>query len=281
MSEKTSAILNRLRYFMSFKKLEAHKSGILRHAVFREAKNNNNCILNILTSDKGVFPLEEFWDKTKDLVNGVTWSINTSPADRSYGEIQKSFGQDFLWETLNGIKFKIPVQSFFQTNTHQAENLLKVVKEFADLTGEETVLDLYSGTGSIGLYLADKAKAVIGIEENAPAAALSIENAKLNNITNYSALSGKVEDLLSDIVTKSPSLVIVDPPRPGVHKKVIAKIGRTRPAKVIYVSCNPQSQKHDVDKLKEWGYQIERCQPLDMFPHTPHIENVLLLKLLD
>ncbi|MDI6731228.1 MAG: 23S rRNA (uracil(1939)-C(5))-methyltransferase RlmD [Candidatus Margulisbacteria bacterium] len=276
MSDKCNAVLNRLRYFIQYKKLKNYKDGLLRHVVIREGKNIDNCIINLLTSDKGVFPLEELWEKTKDLVNGVIWSVNLSAADRSYGDIKQFFGQDYLMESLNGLKFKIPAQSFFQTNTKQAEVLIQVVQEFAGLSGQETVLDLYSGTGSIGLSLAHKAKEVIGIEENQPAAQLSLENAKLNNIANYSALAGKVEDLL-DKMNEKDDLIVLDPPRPGVSKKVITKIGRARPAKVIYVSCNPESQKHDIDKLREWGYGIEKIQPLDMFPYTPHIENVVLL----
>lgn len=277
MSERCNAILNRLRYFISFKKLESYRSGILRHVVIREGKNSDNCVINIITSAKGVFPLEELWEKIKDLASGVIWSVNLSPADRSFGDIKQSFGQDYLLESLNGLQFKIPAQSFFQTNTKQAEKLVQIVQEFAGLSSQETVLDLYSGAGSIGLSLANKAKAVIGIEEDQPAAQLSLENAMLNNIHNYSALAGKVEDLFSQVAPLQPSLVILDPPRPGVNKKVVAKIGRLRPGKVIYVSCNPQSQKNDVEKLIEWGYSIGKCQPLDMFPHTPHIENVLLL----
>jgi len=283
--EKDVKILNRLRYFMSFKKLHSYKTktgkeerGIMRHVVVRHGKNINNTVLNIITSDKGEFPLEELWEKIKELVQGITWSINLSPADRSYGEIQKTFGQDYFMESLANIKFKVPVQSFFQTNTKQAEKLLEIVKDFADLKGGETLLDLYSGTGSIGLSLAGTAKEVVGIEENEDAAKLSIDNARLNNINNYSAQAGRVEKIMPGFTEKC-DLVVVDPPRPGVHKKVLRKIGEMRPKRIVYVSCNPETQKHDVEILKEFGYKVEKCQPLDMFPHTPHIENVLSLLL--
>ena len=245
--------------------------------MIREGKNIDNTILNILTSDIEIFPLEELWEKIQDLVQGVTWSINLSPADRSYGDIQKSFGQDYYMESLNGIKFKVPVQSFFQTNSKQAENLLKTIKDFAALSGGETLFDLYSGTGSIGLSLAGNTKEVIGIEENESAVELSRSNAELNGIKNFSAIAGKVEQNLDAITTKQQSLIILDPPRPGVNKKVIKKIGEIKPKKIVYVSCNPVTQKHDVEKLKEFGYEVKKCQPLDMFPHTPHIENVILL----
>jgi len=249
----------------------------MRHAVIREGINIENAIINILTSDKGEFPLEDLWEKVQDLVQGVAWSVNLSPADRSYGEIQKSFGQDYYMESLNGIKFKVPVQSFFQTNSKQAETLLKIVKDFAEHEGGEKILDLYSGTGSIGLYLADRAHSVIGVEENEAAVELSKHNAKLNNIINFSAVAGKAEKVIKDLEGKFDTIVL-DPPRPGVHKKVLNKIGEIKPEKIVYVSCNPFTQKHDVEILKEFGYKIEKCQPLDMFPHTPHIENIILLR---
>ncbi len=285
--ERDKKILDRLRYFVSFKKLHSYKTktgkeerGIMRHVVVRHGKNIKNTILNILTSDKGEFPLEELWNKIKDLVDGATWSINLSPADRSYGEIQQTFGQDYYLESLNGIKFKVPVQSFFQTNTHQAEKLIEIVKQFTGLQGDETVLDLYSGTGSIGLSLADKAKQVIGVEENKAAVELSKSNATLNGINNFSSSAGKVEDILGtlDIPISPDTLVILDPPRPGVHKKVLKKLTENKSPKIIYVSCNPESQRRDVNVLEENGYKIEKCQPIDMFPHTPHIENIILLE---
>ncbi|OGB86852.1 23S rRNA (uracil-5-)-methyltransferase RumA [candidate division WOR-1 bacterium RIFCSPHIGHO2_02_FULL_45_12] len=284
MSEGSNAILDRLRYFVSWKKLKGYRyalpnkeRGPMRHVVIREGKNIKNTILNILTADKVEFPLEALWEKIQNLVQGVTWSINLSPADRSYGEIQKTFGQDYYLESLNGLKFKIPVQSFFQTNTHQAENLLKIVADFADLQGGETLLDLYSGTGSIGLSLANKAKAVVGVEENAAAAELSKANAELNGIKNYAAKVGRVENVVKALEEKF-DLVVLDPPRPGVHKKALQKIGEIRPQKIVYVSCNPLTQKTDVELLRSFGYKVEKCQPLDMFPHTPHIENILLLR---
>ncbi|OGC21911.1 23S rRNA (uracil-5-)-methyltransferase RumA [candidate division WOR-1 bacterium RIFOXYB2_FULL_42_35] len=278
MSEESVAIMDRLRYFIRFKKLVAHREGIMRHVIIREGKNIKNTILNILTSDKDRFPLEEFWEKMQDLVQGVTWAINLSPADRSYGDIQQTFGQDYYMESLHGIKFKVPVQSFFQTNVKQAEKLLDIVKDFADLQRGETLLDLYSGTGSIGLSLADRAKEVVGVEENEPATELSKENARLNGINNFSALAGRAEKVIGSLEGKFDT-IIMDPPRPGVHKNVLRKLGETRPAKIVYVSCNPFTQKYDAEKLKEFGYKIERCQPLDMFPHTPHMENVILLTL--
>ena len=284
MSEHSNKILNRLRYFTQLKKLKGYRyalpdktRGPMRHLIIREGKNIKNTVLNILTSDQGEFLLEDLWEKVQGLVQGVTWSINLSPADRSYGEIQKTFGQDHLMESLSGLNFRIPIQSFFQTNTHQAENLIKIVKQFTSAQENEVVLDLYSGTGSIGLSLAKEVKKVIGVEENQAAVALSDSNARLNEIDNFSAMAGRVEDILKSLEGKFDA-IILDPPRPGVHKKALKKIGEIKPPKIVYVSCNPQTQKHDVEILKEFGYEVKACQPLDMFPHTPHIENIVLLR---
>lgn len=278
MSEESNKILNRLKYFTQWKKLRKFKEtkdGILRHAVIREGKFINNNLVNILTA-KGEFDLEELWEKLSDLTRGLLWSINPSPADRSVGDIQKTIGRDYLEEKLGNIRFRIPAQSFFQTNSYQAVNLLETIKKFADLSGSEKVLELYSGVGTIGLYLAHQAEEIIGVEENEEAVKDAENNAMLNEITNYSALAGRAEDMIEEF-EYSFDIAIVDPPRPGIHKKVIAKLGEARPDRIIYVSCNPHSQKQDIDKLLPFGYKITAIQPLDLFPHTPHIENVILL----
>ncbi|HTY12643.1 MAG TPA: 23S rRNA (uracil(1939)-C(5))-methyltransferase RlmD, partial [Candidatus Omnitrophota bacterium] len=277
MSDASNTILLRIKKFVSERNLESYWTGIMRHAVVREGKNINNIVLNILTSDKGTFPVDDLYAELKDAISGVTWSINLSPADRSVGDIQKSCGADHLMESLNGIKFRVPVQSFFQTNTRQAERLLTTVGDLLEKEEVGSILDLYSGTGSFGLYLAGRAKKVIGVEENADAVELSRSNAELNGIGNYSAVAGRVEDVIGNL-SHDYDTVIMDPPRPGVNKKILKKLGEVRPRTIVYVSCNPSTQEHDIGILKEYGYKIVSCQPLDMFPHTPHIENVALLK---
>ena len=284
VSKKHQQIINRLRDFVSSNKLKSYITedpkeprGLMRHVVVREGENIDNTILNIITSDKDKFPLEELWEKVQDLVQGVTWSMNLSPADRSYGEIQQCFGQDHYLESLAGLKFRVPVQAFFQTNTQGAEKLIEIIKNFVNITGKETLLDLYSGTGSIGLSVASQVKQVVGIEENEPAVELSLSNAKINNFNNYKALAGKAEKVIQSLEGQF-EVIVLDPPRPGVHKKVLQKIGEIKPKQIIYVSCNPVTQAYDISTLKEFGYQVEKCQPLDMFPHTPHIENIISLR---
>ncbi|MFA6169247.1 MAG: 23S rRNA (uracil(1939)-C(5))-methyltransferase RlmD [Candidatus Margulisiibacteriota bacterium] len=276
LSEKCNRLIGKIKEFTAKHKLLTHPEGPMRHVIIREGKKVPNTILNFLTNESGPFPLDKLWPELQAEVQGITWSLNRSPADLSVGEIQATRGQDHYFDELNGLRFKIPVQSFFQTNPEQAEKLILTVAEFLDLRGGETLLDLYSGTGSIGLSLAKQAKTVIGFEEDAAATALSLENARLNGIGNYSATAGRAEEVLPSFEGRVEA-VVVDPPRPGLHKKVIRKLGELKPEKLVYVSCNPRTQKIDVEAFKEFGYRIKRCQPLDMFPHTPHLENILLL----
>lgn len=275
MSENSNKILDHLRYYVSLKKLLHYREGILRHVIIREGKFIKNTLINILTS-KGEFDLEDLWMHICNHTQGLVWSINRSPADRSTGDIQKVIGKDHLEEQLGHLKFKIPAQSFFQTNPVQSLRLLETIERFAGLTGSEKVLELYSGVGTIGLYLAHKAEEVIGVEENTDAVRDAEVNAILNNIQNYTALVGRAEDVIKEF-EYSFDVAILDPPRPGVHKKVLQMLGEARPDRIVYVSCNPASQKHDIVMLKTLGYEIQEVQPLDMFPHTPHIENVILL----
>ncbi|MFA5893904.1 MAG: 23S rRNA (uracil(1939)-C(5))-methyltransferase RlmD [Candidatus Margulisiibacteriota bacterium] len=277
-SARSNELLARLRQFSVRHDLKEYDrgQGLLRHVVIREGLNIKNAVLNVITSNLGEFPLETLWEELKGNVEGITWSVNLSPADRSYGDLQATLGQDYLLESLLDLKFKVPVQSFFQTNTRQAERLLQVIKDFAGLQGGEMVFDLYAGTGSIGLSLADRAREVIGLEENEAAVALSRANAELNGLKNFTSLAGRVEAVIASL-GKKPEIVILDPPRPGLHKKVIQELGKIGAPKIVYASCNPTTQQVDVAGLTAFGYQIKQSQPLDMFPHTPHIENVILL----
>jgi len=280
MSEASNTVMAALRHFVQSANLDIYyqRTGLMRHAVIREGKNIDNLIVNILTSDQGAFPLAELWRELKEKTAGVSWGINLSLADRSYGELRQTLGRDHYREVLGGLHYQVPVQSFFQTNIKAAENILTTVKSLIAADGAETLLDLYSGTGSIGLYLSRSVKKVIGIEEDKTAVALSLRNAELNSIGNFSAVAGRAEDVLPGFREKA-DLVVVDPPRPGLHKKVLQKLGELKAPQIIYVSCNPLTQKNDVEVLKTFGYKIEVCQPLDLFPHTPHIENVISLRL--
>lgn len=197
--------------------------------------------------------------------------------------IQLFAGVEVLTETLNDLSFKIRPKSFFQTNPSQAELLYKTALEFAGLTGNENVYDLYCGTGTISLFLARSAKKVVGIESVPQAIEDANENAKMNNIKNCSFVVGDMKDELNDKFTSihgTPDVIVTDPPRAGMHPGVVAQILKLRAEKVVYVSCNPATQARDLDLMRE-GYRVERIQPVDMFPHTHHVENVVLLRRID
>lgn len=190
-------------------------------------------------------------------------------------------GESYIVEQLGDVKYKIGPKSFFQTNTHQAKVLFDTVMEFAELKGEENVYDLYTGLGSIALYVSQQAKHVTGIEEVAPAIEDAKENARLNNIENTTFFAGDVKDILTDAFSDKhgkPDLVITDPPRAGMHKDVVHTLLKLESPRIVYVSCNPATQARDLELLSE-KYNTIKMQPVDMFPHTHHIENVALLEL--
>jgi 23S rRNA (uracil1939-C5)-methyltransferase len=195
-------------------------------------------------------------------------------------EVHTFKGKGFLTERFEDLSFKIRPQSFFQTNTEQALELYKITREFAGLNGSENVYDLYTGTGSIALFVARSAKHVIGIEYVEAAVIDAKENAKLNNITNTDFYAGDMKLVLNDdLIAKhgKADVVITDPPRDGMHPDVIAKILEMLPSKIVYVSCNPATQARDIALLSD-TYSVEKIQPVDMFPHTHHVESVALLR---
>ena len=190
-------------------------------------------------------------------------------------------GNDHIFETMEGLKFKVGPKSFYQTNTDQAYLLYKVAREFAQLTGEEIVYDLYTGTGTIANFVAHKAKKVIGIEYVPEAIEDAKVNSQVNGIENTSFFAGDMKDILTDDFIAGhgrPDVIITDPPRAGMHPDVISVIMKARPKRIVYVSCNPSTQARDL-QLLDAEYKVVKVQPVDMFPHTPHVENVVLLEL--
>jgi 23S rRNA (uracil1939-C5)-methyltransferase len=184
-------------------------------------------------------------------------------------------------EHLEGFKFKISPKSFFQTNTYQAEVLYRITREFAGLTGEETLYDLYCGTGSIGIFCSAKAKKVIGIEVVEDAIKDAYVNAEMNGLSHCKFFAGDVEKVCTDAFFAEhgrPDVIITDPPRAGMSEKLVQQLLKMRAPRVVYVSCNPATQARDL-QLLDAAYEIKRLQPVDMFPHTHHIENVALLEL--
>ena len=190
-------------------------------------------------------------------------------------------GTEAVYEKMEDLRFKIGPKSFYQTNSHQAYELYKVARKFADLKGDELVYDLYTGTGTIANFVSSKAKKVIGIEYVKEAIEDAIINSEINGITNTDFYAGDMKDILTDNFIKEhgrPDVIITDPPRAGMHEDVINVILNASPRKVVYVSCNPATQARDLQMMDK-KYRVSAIQPVDMFPHTHHVENVVLLEL--
>ena len=195
-------------------------------------------------------------------------------------ESRHVWGHKRLVENIGDLKFSISPNSFFQVNSRQTEVLYNVVKDFASLDGSQTVADLYCGTGSIGLYLAAQAKEVLGIEVVREAIFDARENASLNQIDNARFVEGKSEIILDELVKNegfNPDLIILDPPRKGCEPELLEKINQLETSKVIYVSCNPATLARDLKILTDSGYQVDKVQPVDLFPMTTHVETVVLM----
>lgn len=188
-------------------------------------------------------------------------------------------GNDCIYEEMEGLKFKIGPKSFYQTNSEQAYNLYKIARDFANLSGDELVYDLYTGTGTIANFVASKAKKVVGIEYVEDAILDARVNSQINKIDNTLFYAGDMKDILTqDFINEHgrPDVIITDPPRAGMHDDVIKTILFAEPDRIVYVSCNPATQARDLSLLDE-KYKVEKVQPVDMFPHTHHVENVVLL----
>lgn len=195
-------------------------------------------------------------------------------------DIEVFKGNDYIFEIMDGLKFKVGAKSFYQTNTEQAFHLYSVVRDFAALTGSELVYDLYTGTGTIANFVSRYARSVIGIEYVPEAIEDAKVNSEINGISNTSFYAGDMKDILTDdFITANgrPDIIITDPPRAGMHQDVVNTIIRAGAGRIVYVSCNPATQARDLALLDD-DYKVKAVQPVDMFPHTPHVENVVLLE---
>lgn len=236
--------------------------------LFREEKENREKLFDFLLSK---FP------QIKTLV----YAINSKGNDSVYDlDIQTYFGEGFLMEEMDGLKFKIGPKSFFQTNYDQALNLYRKTLEFADLKGDEVVYDLYTGTGTIAQYVARNAKQVIGIESVQEAIDAATDHAELNGLTNCTFYCGDMKDVFTEEFLQNhpkADVLITDPPRDGMHPKVVEQILKLAPKRIVYVSCNSATQARDLALMKE-DYKLLKILPVDMFPQTHHVENIALLE---
>lgn len=214
-------------------------------------------------------------------LTSLMWVVNTKLNDTiADQQIHLHSGRDYIEEEMEGLRFRVGPKSFYQTNSHQAYRLYSVVRDFAQLTGGETVYDLYTGTGTIANFLARNARKVVGIEYVPEAIADARVNSQANGLDNTIFYAGDMKDVLTDQFIAdhggTPDVMIVDPPRAGMHPDVVQTILRAAPAVIVYVSCNPATQARDLALLDE-KYRVEAVQPVDMFPHTHHVENVVRL----
>ncbi len=236
--------------------------------LFKEDKEKRELLLNHIA-------------ETFKEITSLQYIINEKGNDSIYDQDIILFkGRDHIFEEMEGLKFKINAKSFYQTNSTQAYQLYKIARDFADLQGDEIVYDLYTGTGTIAQFVASKAKKVIGVESVPQAIVDARENARLNGIDNTVFYDGDMAKVFTQEFIEQnghPDLIITDPPRDGMHQKVVMQILNILPEKVVYISCNSATQARDLALMKE-DYVIERSQAVDMFPQTHHVENVVLLK---
>ena len=214
-------------------------------------------------------------------ITSLLW-VDNQKCNDTFGDlpVQVFKGNDHIFEVMEDLKFKVGPKSFYQTNTLQAYHLYDVARQFANLNGNEIVYDLYTGTGTIANFVARKAKKVVGVEYVPEAIEDAKVNSELNGIDNTTFYAGDMKDILNDefiAENGQPDVIITDPPRAGMHADVIETIVRAIPKRIVYVSCNPATQARDLIALDN-NYEVKAVQPVDMFPHTPHVENVVLLE---
>jgi 23S rRNA (uracil1939-C5)-methyltransferase len=286
-SERMNALLDEVRRQARTRGLsvwdQRTERGLLRFVTVREGRRTGEAMVNLVASTPDVEALMPVADALKTRVPAtasVLVNVNAKKASVAIGtEEHLLLGRDHITESLGGVTFQVSANSFFQTNTVQAERLFALVAEACALDGAETVLDLYSGTGAISLLLARRAGHVYGIELAAAAVADAVRNARANGIDNCTFLAGEVRHVLPALMREGvrASVVVADPPRAGFHPKALAALAALAPARIVYVSCNPATLARDVGDLARQGYRLEWVQPVDMFPQTPHIEAVARL----
>ena len=286
--DPSNKLRNSLRDFaiqhgVSFYDLRAHE-GALRNLIIRTSSTGETMVVVVFAyPEEGQVELvmnylaSEFPD-----ITSLLYIINQKRNDTIFDqEIEVYKGRDFIYEEMEGLKFKVGPKSFYQTNSHQAYELYKITREFAELKGDELVYDLYTGAGTIANFVARSAREVVGVEYVPSAIEDAKYNSQINGVNNTKFYAGDMKDVLTaEFVAEhgKPDVIITDPPRAGMHADVVNRILEMEAAKVVYVSCNAATQARDLEMLST-KYEIVRIKPVDMFPQTQHVENVVLLKL--
>lgn len=282
----SNEVRNELRAFALVNKLSFYdirkQVGLLRNLIIRTTSTDQSMVIVQFGEDDpaGIKMVMGFLHDRFPAITSLLYVVNTKGNETFHDlELVTFAGKDFIEEEMEGLKFRIGPKSFYQTNSEQAYKLYKVARDFADLQGDEVVYDLYTGTGTIANFVAKKAKQVIGIEYVEAAIADAKINSQLNQIDNTLFYAGDMKDMLDEEFIQNhaaPHVIITDPPRAGMDEKVVQMLLRLEAPKVVYVSCNPATQARDVALLAE-KYKVDKIQPVDMFPQTYHVENVVLL----
>lgn len=259
-----------------------NKNGLLRTMFIRNTTLNEWMVIVTYfePEHQKIISLLEFLEQAFPQITSFHYVHNNKANDTIFDQKVNCWkGKGYINEQMGGLTFKISPKSFFQTNTHQAIKLYNVVKDFAGLKPTDVLYDLYSGTGTIGLFLAAHCKTIIGIESNEDSVKDAKINQQLNHIENAYFYAGEVREKLNEVLLKHgpPNVLVIDPPRAGLHKTALELVLQTKAKKIVYVSCNPATQARDLSLMIK-DYTIEALQPVDMFPHTYHIENVVQLK---
>ena len=258
-------------------------SGYLRHLVVREGRNTGLALVQLVTAPGEKFEAGYLVEVLRRFpeVRSIHWAVNDTPAEVTNLPTTLLWGEEAIEEELLGLRFRVRPNAFLQTNTAMAEVIYRLAIEYAGLTGDETVYDLYCGTGTIGLAMAKDALTIWGVEISEESVACALDNMDLNGITNAAFFAGNVSESLEELAERagSPDLVVVDPPRAGLAGKALRRLARLEAPRIVYVSCNPTTLAGDLKQLRaDWGYELVRARPVDMFPHTPHVECVALLE---
>lgn len=286
-AEPSNSIRNSVRTYalnngLSFYDLRAHE-GSLRNLIIRTSSTGEVMVAVVFAyvSQEEIDGLMDFLKSNFPEITSLLYIVNQKKNDTIFDqEVILYAGRDHIFEEMEGLKFKIGVKSFYQTNSDQAYELYKITKEFAELKGDELVYDLYTGAGTIANFVARSVKQVVGIEYVPTAIEDAKFNSALNEIDNTIFYAGDMKDILTrDFIAEhgKPDVVITDPPRAGMHADVVERLMEMEAEKIVYVSCNAATQARDLELLKE-KYDVIRIKPVDMFPHTQHVENVVLLK---
>jgi len=285
-ADPSNEIRNKVREYalkagISFYNLRNHE-GALRNLIIRSSSTGELMVIVVFAyaDEEQIEGMMKFIASEFKSINSLLYIINQKKNDTIFDqEIHTYAGADHIFENMDGLKFKIGPKSFYQTNSAQAFELYKITRDFAEFKGDELVYDLYTGAGTIANFIAGKVKSVVGIEYVPTAIEDAKINSEINGIKNTSFFAGDMKDILNEDFISThgkPDVVITDPPRAGMHPDVVKRLLEMEAEKIVYVSCNAATQARDIDLLKA-KYEVNRIKPVDMFPHTQHVENVVLL----